>query len=127
MDTETLTYLLRGGHISTSERIERGIWPHDSLKFSDLVQHLAGILRSEKWFPCEWEPAIPGKAIREGGVIERKSRFLYIYRYQRHHALNPTILAGQSQKYFVSSRIAARFYLKWDLILPGNLDGWKVI
>ena len=74
MDADTLTYLLRGGHLSMSERIERGIWPHEPLKFSVVVRHLANILEAEKWFPVEWQPPVPGDAIREGGVIEHQSR-----------------------------------------------------
>ena len=54
------------------ERIERGLWPHPPLKFSAVVGHLAQVLKSEKWFPREWKPAVPGESIWEGGVIERK-------------------------------------------------------
>jgi hypothetical protein len=28
---------------------------------------------------------------------------------------------------FSSAKDAARYFLKWDLHLPGDLDGWKVI
>jgi len=77
MDSETLTFLLRGGHLSMPERIERGLWPHPALKFSDVVRHLAQVLESETWFPREWKPAIPGESIWEGGVIERKAQWIY--------------------------------------------------
>ena len=127
MDKKTLTFLLSGGHLSMAERMERGIWPHEPLKYSDVVRQLASIIRSQKWFPCEWQPAVPGESIREGGVIERKTGFLFIYRCQRHQATHPTILAEQSKKIFFSAKSMARFYMKWDLALPGDLDGWKVI
>jgi hypothetical protein len=127
MDKGTLTFLLRGGHLSMSERIERGLWPHDPLKFSAVVKHLADVIQYERWFPCEWQTATQGEPIREGGIIERKARFLYVYRVQRHCPDNPYVLAGQSQKVFYSARRAARHYLKHDLYLPGDLDGWKVV
>ena len=127
MDAETLTFLLRGGHMSMPERIERGLWPHPPLEFSEVVRHLAEVLRAGRWFPREWMPAMPGEFVWERGVIERKARWLYIYRTQRHHPLNPTVLAEQGSKIFLSPRGAAKHYLKWDLNLPGDLDGWKVI
>ena len=127
MDKETLTFLLRAGHLSMTERIERNIWPHDPLKYSAVVQHLANVIQREKWFPCEWQPAIPNQPIREGVVIERKARYLFIYHSQRHSPINPYSLAGEIHKVFFSSRSVAKFYLKWDLGLPGDLDGWKVI
>jgi hypothetical protein len=127
MDSETLTFLLRGGHLNMPERIERGLWPHPPLKFSDVVRHLAQIIKSEKWFPREWKPAVPGESVWEGGVIERKSQWLYIYRAQKHHPINPNVLAEQTKKIFITPECAARYYLKWDLNLPGDLDGWKVV
>ena len=127
MDSETLTFLLRGGHLNMPERIKRGLWPHPPLKYSEVVRHLARVLESEKWFPHEWKPVISGKPIWEGGVIERKTRWLYVYRTQRHHPIAPNVLAGQAKKIFISPKAAARYYLKWDLHLPGDLDGWKVV
>jgi len=88
MDSETLTLLLRGAHVNIPERIERGLWPHPPLRFSDVVQHLANVLESEKWFPREWSSAVPGESVWEGGVIERQSSSKYIYRSQRHHPIH---------------------------------------
>jgi len=127
MDSNTLTFLLKGGHLNMPERTELGLWPHPPLKFSDVVRHLAGVLESGKSFPRGWKPAVPGEPVWEGGVIEPKARWLYVYRAQRHHPLNPTGLAEKIEKLFFSSKAAARYYLKWDLSLPGNLDGWKVV
>jgi hypothetical protein len=127
MDSETLTLLLRGKHLNMPERIKRGAWPHSALKFSDLVTHLAKVLESEKWFPREWKPAVPGESVWEGGVIEHQSSSRYVYRAQRHQPINPTVLAEQTEKVFSSAEDAARYYLKWDLNLPGDLDGWTVV
>src|SRR5438105_1843699 len=126
MDSETLTFLLRGGHLNMPERIERGLWPHPPLKLSDVVRHLAQVLKSENCFPREWKPAVACKSIWEGGVIERKARCIYIYRAPRHHPINPNVLAEQTKKMFLWPKSAARYYVKWDLNLPGDLDGWKV-
>jgi hypothetical protein len=101
--------------------------PHCPIKLSDVVRHLARVLESEKWFPREWKPAVPGESVWEGGVIERQSPSRYIYRSQRHHRINPNILSDQTKKIFTSSEAAAHFYLRWDLNLPGDLDGWTVV
>jgi hypothetical protein len=127
MDPETLTFLLRGGHLNLSERSASGLWPHPPLNLSHVVVHLAAVIESEQWFPRPWQPAIPGEPVWEGGVIEHVSRTKYIYRTQHHHPLNPTILEGQTEKVFRSSKKAAAHYLKWDLHLPGDLDGWQVV
>jgi hypothetical protein len=127
MDSETLKSLLRGEHLSMPERINRGAWPHPPLKLSDLVVHLSKVIESEKWFPREWKPTVSGEAVWEGGVIEHQSASRYVYRAQCHQPINPTVLAEQAEKVFPSAEDAARYYLKWDLNLPGDLDGWKVL
>jgi hypothetical protein len=127
MNSETLTILLRGEHLNMPERIKRGLWPHPPLRFSDLVVHLSRVLESEKWFPREWKPAVPGESVWEGGVIEHQSSSRYVYRTQRHQPINPAVLAEQTEEVFSSAEDAARYYLKWDLNLPGDLDGWKVV
>ena len=127
MNSETLTFLLRGGRLNMPERIERSLWPHPPLKYSDVVRHLAQILKSEKWFPREWKPAVPGEPVWEGGVVERKARWLYIYRTQRHHPIDPYTFVEKSTTFFITPKAAANYYLKWDLNLPGNLDGWQVV
>jgi hypothetical protein len=37
------------------------------------------------------------------------------------------MLAQTTERVFSNARDAARHFLKWDLLLPGDLDGWKVI
>jgi hypothetical protein len=127
MDSETLTFLLRQGHLDMKTRVERGIWPHAPLKYDDVLQHLVQIIKKETWFPRVWESAVEGKPIYEGGVIERKSPNKYVYHSQRHQAYSPYILAEEMHKEFNSAESIAKHYLKWDLNLPGDLDGWKVI
>jgi hypothetical protein len=127
VDAETLTFLLGQGHLNMQERTERGLWPHPPLKFDDVLRHLVQVLQTERWFPPAWRPAVPGEPVYEGGAIERRSSFRYVYHWQRSHPLNPCLLAEQGDKVFGSAKAAARHYLKWDLHLPGDLDGWKVI
>jgi hypothetical protein len=125
MDSENLTFLLRQGHLDMKTRVARGIWPHPPLKFDDVLQHLISVLEKETWFPKM--PANENDAIDEGSVIERQSSEKFIYHRQRHQAHDPHILAEEIHKEFKSAEEVAKYYLKWDLHLPGDLDGWKVI
>lgn len=127
MDAETLTFLLRGWHVSMPDRIERGLWPHPSIQFSEVKNHLVNILQHERWFPREWHPHIQGQAVYEGGVIEQKHAAKYVYRAARAWASNPFVTAEVTEKTFSSPLEAAAYYLKWDLHLPGDLDGWKAV
>ena len=126
MDRETLTLLLRGQHLSMPDCTARGLWPHPPLLFSDLVQHLAEILREETYFPNSWRPHEPGQMVPEGGVIEKRDG-AYLYRCQRASPMNPIVLAEKSERIFPNAEEAACHYLRWDLHPPGDLDGWKVL
>jgi hypothetical protein len=126
MDEETLTILLRGEHVNMPYRIEHGLWPHPPLRFAEISAHLVKLLEKERWFPREWKPHREGEPIREGGVIERKEH-RYVYRAVRSHPIEARLLAERVERVFPNAEEAARYYLKWDLHLPGDLDGWKVI
>ena len=127
MDADTLTFLLRGGHLSMPERIERGLWPHPPLRFSEVASHLTRILQSEKWFSREWHPYVEGGPVYEGGIIERKNNTKYIYRVARAWPTNPFALAEVTERVFANSAEAAAHSPKQSLFLPGDLDGSKVI
>lgn len=109
-----------------ADRIERGLWPHPPMKLSEVANHLAMILSEEHWFPHKWHPHLQGHPVHEGGVIERKSSTNYVYRTARTWPANPFVTAEVTEKVFSNPAEAAAFYLKWDLHLPGDLDGWKV-
>jgi hypothetical protein len=47
MDAETLAFLLCGGQLSRSERVERGWWPHPPLKLAGLVGQLSRVIEIE--------------------------------------------------------------------------------
>lgn len=128
IDDETLTFLLKHGHLDRQELLKRGLDSSQPLKFNDIVNLLAKVLQAKKWFPRYWESEAQGEAIHEGIVVERKLPFLFICHIQHHSPLNPTLLAGRTSKIFFSARSAARFYLKFEFGLPkGTLDGWKII
>jgi len=128
IDDETLTFLLRHGHLNQQELLNRGLDSSQPLKFNDVVNHLAKVLKNEKWFPRYWEPEAAGEAIYEGIIVERKFPFLFICHVQHHSPINPTLLAERKSRIFFSAKSVARFYLKFDFGLPrGHIDGWKVI
>jgi len=126
MDDETLISLLCGQHLSMPDRLARGVWPHPPLQYSDLVHHLAELLRREVSFPRPWRSHEPGRVVHDGGVIERCGD-KFLYRWQRANPVNPLVLAEHSERTFESAEEAASHYLTSDLHLPGDLDGWKVI
>jgi hypothetical protein len=127
MDEESLTILLRGEHINMPERIARGLWPHAPLSFSEVLAHLTNLLHQYRWFPREWQPHREGAPVSEGGTIERQGPERYVYRTARAHPIQPCVLAETTERIFSSAESAARHFLKWDLHLPGDLDGWKVV
>ena len=127
MDTESLDYLLRGGHYNVPDRIVRGIWPHPPMKMADLVSHIKSTLDRNRWFPYEWIPRKDGELIDDVTVIEKQApdRFVVHSRCASVHDLRR--IGRQAETVFESSEQAARHYLKWELNLPGDLDSWKVI
>lgn len=109
------------------QRAELGIWPHPPLGYADVLGHLAGVLEAETRCPRAWAPAKPGETLFEGGVIEREGPRRFLYRAQRADPITPHALADTTEARFSSSEAAAAHYLWWDLHLPGELDGWKVV
>jgi len=126
MDSATLTILLRGEHLDMPDRIERGIWPHPPLAFEEVVKHLAAVLAVEQWFPFERRETEPNRAMDEWPVVERREPNLFIGHAQNSHPSDPALVLARGQKSFRTPEDAARWYLRWALHLPGDLDGWKV-
>lgn len=120
MDNETLTFLLKGGHINVPDRISKGIWPHPPLKYKKVRSHLASLIENTEWFPCDLT------AGKEGVVIQNKDG-KYICHTLHYSAWGAPIVSEKKQQEVKTSKEAADFYLKWDLYLPGDLDSWKVI
>lgn len=120
MDPDTMSYLLRGGHISMPERIRRGLWPHPPIKINEVVTHLEEIIKKEKWFPGTIEEmGLDSPEIEGQMTIENKGNHHYVCHFADHYR--------RVTKRFLSPKGAAKFYLRWALHLPGDLDGWKII
>ena len=127
MDSESLDYLLRGGHYNVPDRIARGIWPHDPLKMVDLVAHIVSALDRDQWFPYEWVSRVDGEMIDDVIVIEKQATNRFVVRSRRASVYDLQKIGEQSEKVFATGEQAAQYYLKWGLYLPGDLDSWKVI
>lgn len=127
MDEATLTALLSGGHISMPERIARGSWPHARLTLAEVLPHLTQLIQQHKWFPREFQLHLDGQSVHEGGTIGHQRPDRYVYRAARAHPIQPYELAQSTERVFSRAEDVARYYLQWDLNLPGDLDGWTVI
>jgi hypothetical protein len=122
-----LTRLLAGGHLNVEERKALGLWPPETLRYSEVVEHLATVLESQQWFPQPPDASEGRSAIREGIYVHREAPNRFVCIAQRTRADNLSTLAEKTETVFRSSRAAAEYYLKWELNLPGRLDGWPVV
>jgi hypothetical protein len=109
------------------DRISLGLWPHPPIHFNECVNLIVTYLDENERFPRTWEAAEQGKVVHEGGTIQKISPQQFLYRSQASHPLDPTILRATTEAEFESPESAAIHYLKCDLRLPGDLDGWKVV
>jgi hypothetical protein len=139
MPPEILTALLRGEHLGAEQREELGLLPEEALRYRDVVAHLAGVISRYDWFPRPWEEHVPGQSVDETIVIQNlrlgagagRRRWpgapRFVCHARRHAATDPRALVEEAHKRFWSARRAAEFYLHFQLGLPGDLDGWKVV
>ncbi len=127
MDSETIIFLLKGGHLNVEERKEKGIWPHPPLILSDLVDELVKYIKTHKWFPYEWVERKNGELIDDVSVIEKVNDKKFVYRSRAASPYDLTIITAKIEKKFKSPTKAAEYYLRNELRLPGDLDSWKVV
>lgn len=127
MPPEILTRLLAGEHFNVEERRALGLWPPETLRYSKVVKHLATVLESKEWFPQLPDASKSGPAIREGVYVHQESPGRFVCIARRARADDPSALAEQTETVLMSSSAAAEYYLKWELNLPGRLDGWPVV
>jgi hypothetical protein len=66
-------------------------------------------------------------AICEGTTIHKIAPTRFICCGQSSHPAHPGVLNRASENVFDNAEDAVRWYLRWDVRLPGDLDGWKVI
>jgi hypothetical protein len=126
MPPAILTFLLRGGHLNVEERKEKGLWPSERLRYSEVVDHLASVIENEEWFPRMMPEHKPGELVYEGTVIQRISANRFVCHSCRPSVNNLRVVAEQSTHECRNARDAAAYYLKWELNLPGTLDSWIV-
>ena len=122
-----LIRLLAGEHLNVPERKALGLWPLEVLRYDELANCLAKALESQEWFPQSPNISEKGAPIREGLYIHRQTASRFVCIAQRTRASNPCVLAEQTETVFKYSLAAAEYYLKWELNLPGSLDGWTVL
>jgi hypothetical protein len=126
MPPEVLTFILRGGHLNVEERKAKGLWPNESLLYSEVLNHLVGVIQHEEWFPREMSDHKTGDLVYEGTVIQKISSSRFICHSRRPSVYDLRAVAADVQKEFHNPKDAAEFYLKWELQLPGRLDSWVV-
>lgn len=126
MPPDILTFLLRGGHLNVEERKAKGLWPNESLRYSDVLDHLAGLIQTEEWFPRIMPEHKPGDLVYEGTVVHRVSPSRFVCHSRRPSVYDLRAVAEEAQKEFSTAREASEFYLKWELSLSGRLDSWLV-
>lgn len=137
---DILTALLRGEHIDVERRETLGLRPEETLRYADVAAHLAGVISRSEWFPRPWVEHVSGEYVDENIVVQNlragrdgagRRRWpgspRYVCHARRHATLDPTALVEEAHRPFWSARRAARFYLRFQLGLPGDLDGWKVV
>lgn len=126
MPPEILTFLLRGGHMNVEERKANGLWPNETLRYSEVLDHLTSVIQNEEWFPRMLPEHKPGDLAYEGTVIQNVSPFRFICHSRRPSVYDLRAIAEDSHTEFATARDAAAFYLQWELNLPGTLDSWVV-
>jgi hypothetical protein len=60
MSPDILTFLLRGGHLNVEERKAKGLWPNETLRYSEVLSHLSAVVEQEEWFPRPLPEQKPG-------------------------------------------------------------------
>ena len=114
--------LLLGEHILPHERDLLGITSKTNIKIEDLVLVLAGELtRTDRFPPASKEESL--SPFYDGVVINKEPKGKYVCTVKRPLADNPTIISEKTEFYFDNAKDAAEYFIKWDLFLPGKLDG----
>ena len=114
MPPDILTRLLRGENFDVEQRRALGLWPGETLRYSEIRDRLSELLQVQEWFP---QMPVPSEAI----YVHRRGPDDY----------RCVVWPGQggksTERFFSTSLEAADFYMKWELHLPGVLDSWAVV
>ena len=115
--------ILGGGHIYPDERQRLGIAIHTVIQYNELVRILVNELNEKGVFPPNVDLAVLD--VREGMYIV-KTDGGYECRMRRYSPSNPNLMIDAKTITFADVREVVDFYLKWELCLPGRLDGIEV-
>ncbi len=127
MSPEILKRLLKGEHLTVDECKTLNLLPRETLSYNEALSYLTEILESSDYFPKSLAEAMCNGIVPEGIFIENKGRNCFVCIVQRTLPDNPRVLAERAKMSFNSAQSAAEYYLKWELHLPGRLDGWRVL
>lgn len=114
MPPDVLTRLLQGEHFNVEQRQALELWPSETLRYSQVRDHLRNLLQVQEWFP---RVPVPSEAI----YVHRRAPDDYVC------VVWPGHPGKNTEHSFTNSQDAADFYLKWELHLPGLLDSWPVV
>jgi hypothetical protein len=109
MPPDILTFLLRGGHLDVEERKERGLWPNETLRYSEVLAHLVKVIEREEWFPKRMPEHKPGDLVYEGTVVHRISPSRFVCHSRRPSVYDLRALAEESHREFDKAPDAAEF------------------
>jgi hypothetical protein len=126
MDKKILLFLLQGNHINMEQRSADGLWPHKPISMSECIEVIEQYLDKNRFFPYPWVERSQGELIDDVIVIEKLSAHKYVCRFRSASPSDLRVISEQGEKVFNNVKEAIKFYLKWELCLPGDLDGWKV-
>ncbi len=119
---DILLSIINGEHISIEKRKSLAIGTNPVLKMDDFVSVLADELQKVDCYPPSQSC---GGFLREGIVITKREG-LFVCVSQRTSPSDPREICEKNETVFRNARDAARFYLKWELCLPGRIDGFVV-
>jgi len=120
---DVILKLLSGEHLYPDERRRLGISKDTVLYYEELIETMADELRVTGCFPSGVEKVT--LETREGIYIIKTERG-YECRVKRYSPSNSSVVVEGKEITFAEPKDAARFYLKWELNLPGRLDGIEV-
>jgi hypothetical protein len=126
MNDEILLNILSGHHYNILDRRELGIWPHTAISMGRCISVIKKSLLEKKYFPRKYKSPEVGRNVGDVMAIEAVEEGRYVLHSHSASQNNLAVISEESHKLYETSESVIREYLKWELGLPGDLDGWKV-
>ena len=126
MNDEILLNILSGHHYNMVDRRELGVWPHTTISMCRCISVIQKSLLEKKYFPRKYKSPTPGKNVGDVMAIEVVEEGRYILHSHIASQYNLAAISEESHVLYETAESVIREYLKWELGLPGDLDGWKV-